>query len=435
MSVTENGSAAVSAALEALHQLLPEHRWAVADSALLQSISTGQPVQRGVAGTRLKMLMRRFAGVGLAYPLLFLVGAVELAKLLVRQRHESRSGQDTASGISRNDAWSCYFVGFGAGAEESLFAHYCLEKGPSVARLDQTKVESMGRSHKVGVTGALAMLVRSLVSARVAIRSIPGELIPWKHDFLTFVGMRLAQYSFASAWFSQLKLNVAAGVEVCFLAADTAAFAACNAGLTTRYLQHGLIRISLALPDFDLVDALTHDEAAYFRRRLPKAAIRLVRPPMSSLKPRRPPGVLVASGYADHYELGRISPLLQFIAERGIVIHVRPHPRGGRSFWEAGGLPFPVIIEDSDVSFDAALERLRPALVVSWFSTALADALYRGIIPVTVCALDDSNVRDMVYPLFRRSLHWPTDRAVLEEILADDASYQGAIERLSVGLQ
>lgn len=417
-----------------LQQMPYQYHWAVADSALLQSIAMGQSVRRGPAGTRLNILVKLFAGIRLVYLLLFWVGVYELTKILIRQGRKSETSSTSCFGQVKQQYPSFFFVGFGAGPEEQLFASYCAEKSAPVARIDQVRIESMRQWHKVGVKQAIASLVRSLGTLRQAIASLPKECLPWRDDFLTFAGMRLGYFSFASAWFAQLKANAPNVMEVCFLAADTAAFAAVNAGLPTRYLQHGLSRHSLILPNFDRVDALTCDEVHHFQKRLPKADTRLVRPSMPPVAPQRPPCVLVASVYGDHDELQRILPFLEFASQIGLSIHVRPHPREDHKFWKSVPLPCTLTLEEHDATFDETLDRLRPALVVSWFSTALVDALHRGVIPVSVSSRNDQNIQDMVYPLFRHCLHWPGDRNLLKEIVADQSAYISMLSDLRVGI-
>ena len=424
----------IAAPAERLQQMPTQYHWAVADSGMLQSIAEGVPVQRGRAGARLKMLVKLFARLRLTNLLLFTVGAFELAKLLLRQSRKADLNGKIRLVLAESPYPTTFFVGFGAGAEESLFTGYMARKGLPVARVDQTKVESMGQWHRVGVLQALASLMHSHTLARQAIASLPEEYGPWKVDFQTYVGMQLGYFSFVNAWFAKLKENAPGLIEVCFLSPDTAAFAAINIGLPTCFLQHGLIRHSLVLPMFDQVDALTHDEITHIRRRLPTANIRLARPVMTSIARRNPRCILVASVYGHHEELRRIIPVIEYMSELGLTIYMRPHPREDREFWQSGNLPFVVKLEDSDTSFDAALERLRPSLVVSWFSTALVDALYRGIIPVSVSAGDDPNVADMVYPLFSRCLQCPQDAGVLERLLDDDKYYDSVLSRLRDGL-
>jgi len=90
-----------------------------------------------------------------------------------------------------------------------------------------------------------------------------------------------------------------------------------------------------------------------------------------------------------------------------------------------------VQIEDADPSFEDALRRLRPRIVVSWYSTALAEALNRGIVPVTVSDESTPAIADMVYPLMDRALQWPRDQARIAELMRDDAVYCATLQSLS----
>ncbi len=419
-----------------IHHKMPiECHWAIADSNLLQSIIQRTNIKRGKAGKRLEVLVNVFDRFNLVYLFLFTVGAAQLIKLLFEQRSKSEQTTVVPLGCTESCRPAIYFVGFGAGPEEAMFAAYCAEKSAPVARIDQTKVSSMAHWQQVSLWQAFASLIHSFNDARQAIASLPIEYSPWKNDFLTFVGTRLGYYSYVSAWFSELKASTPELVEVCFTVGDTAAFAAVNADLPTRHLQHGLIRHSLVLPAFDRVDALTHDEVLHFRKRLPSASVHLARSTMPLLTPVKPYCVLVASVYGPHEDLGRVLPFLEYVSKRGLAIYVRPHPREDRSFWHERNLPFSVSLDDSDASFEAAMERLRPSLVVSWFSTTLADALYRGLIPVSVSARDDANIQDLVYPLFRHCLHWPSDQNELEALISSERTYATTLSRLRFGME
>ena len=416
-------------------QLLPSQcRWAVADSSILQSITFGIPVKRGLSGNRLKILVKLFTKLRLVYPLLFMVGALELAKLLIRQRRKSDSQVVGLKSNPEKHPPLFYFVGFGAGPEESLFDYYCAEKKGNVLRIDQTKVESMGQIYCLGIFAALGSLFHSFCQVRHAMLSLPAEFEPWKEDFFTFIGSRIGYFSYSRAWFARLKLNAPDLAEVCFLSGDTAAFAAVNVQIPTRYLQHGLIRRSLVLPDFDHVDALTGYEVIHFRQRLPYANVHLVRPYSTKIVPRQPPCMLVASAKFNYEEKCLIRPILEFASHNGMVIYVRPHPREDTNFWHTIDMPVKILMEESDLTFDAAIDRLQPTIVVSSFSTTLVNALNRGVIPVSVSACDDFNINDMVFPLSRHCLNWPEDFNELQTIIFDKTKYQSTLSRLRLEL-
>lgn len=415
-----------------LHNLPTQHHWIFADQLLLLAVAKGERVVRGVFGSRLGNLVKLSQHLWLVWPLLSLVGIVELLKLLFRQRASLRNSGD------RNKYYpECFFVGFGAGAEDELFKRYRENHRGDVKKLNQIEVGSLAAWHSVGIVSGLRALIYALKLARMAITNLPSELAPWRADFLTYIGMRIGYFAYMRAWFGFLKKKAGTCLtEVAFLAADTAAFAAVDAGLPTCYVQHGLLPYSALLPKFTRVEALTVDEADFMRRSLPNANITMCPRQKFTLSPSQmKKEVLITSiyGTAD-YMAGSITPFLSWATGRQLPIRVRPHPCETSTFWsdyEANGA---VIIEKDDISFLQSIDRLRPRLNISWFSTTLADALEYGVIPVTVCADDDSEVLNTVYPLFKRCLRWPQDADIMERLLDDDEYYASVWSRLREGL-
>jgi len=313
--------------------------------------------------------------------------------------------------------------------EEKLFRHYEANTDPPVARVNQTDPASCGQYQRVRFVRILRAVGRSARQAEQALSRLPPALAPSRDQFLTYAAMRLGDYSFMRAWFESLSARAPRVMEACFVAADSAAFAAIDAGVRARYMQHGFIRHSLVFPRFAQVDALTTDEGEHFRRRLPGASVDQVEYPEIG-----PEGltskVLVASVYEDTTELQKIHSFLSWARQRAWDVAVRPHPREDRAFWNTqadGGL---FQVTDEDRTFHDALNRLRPRIVASWYSTAVADALNCGIIPVTVSDESTPAVSDMVYPLFKRALRWPQDRQRIAEIMSSDEAYRATLRSL-----
>ena len=419
-----------------LQELRPECQWVVADSNVLAAIARGDLPTFGKRGRRLRKLIGITSALGMSIPLLLGVGIRGLLALMAAQGggtarvDRAARAVDTASGRYP----SYFFVGFGAGSEDRLLARYLDEHPDGVGQTNQIEPSTFGKWHSVRFVQATRMLVVALRSVRAATSNLPPGFEKWRLDFLTSAGIRIAHYAFLRAWFEELLRRRTDLREVAFLAADTPAFAAVDAGLPTRYIQHGMVRHSLLLPNFEWVDALTPDEAMHFRQRLPSAEIELQQSTgMPIARATMSDGILIASVYGAPVEMQRVSSFLDWATSIGIKVWVRPHPREDRSFWRDEDIRPCVAMEDSDASFNEALARLRPRMVVSWFSTALAEALAAGILPVSVSARDDPNVRDMVYPLFRRCLHWPDDTATITRVLEDDDAYRAEIGRLRLG--
>jgi hypothetical protein len=78
-----------------------------------------------------------------------------------------------------------------------------------------------------------------------------------------------------------------------------------------------------------------------------------------------------------------------------------------------------VSFSDASSSFDEFLERYQPRMLLSWYSTALFDALRRGVVPVTV-GTEPWRVKDVVFPFREISLQWPKERVLVEEFMSRD---------------
>jgi hypothetical protein len=416
--------------MDELHALPSQYHWALADSALLQAITRKEPVALGARGRLLSRLVKVSCRFGMVWALIVLAGISELIRLQRQQRAATKAGDGGVGGYPAR-----FFVGFGAGSEESLFIQYCKKSDIQTERLDQVNVSTFAALHHVSFLSGFRFLVRALVVAKKAINALPFCLSYWRTDFLTCVAMKAGYYAYMRAWFEMLKEEAGLSLaEVAFLAADTAAFAAVDAGLPVCYLQHGMIRHSLLLPAFSRVDALTTYEANHIRRRLPLAKVTVHSQSRRKLEPSlMAREILVASIYGDIEYMSRIASFVLWANAFNVPLQVRPHPRERSTFWQNYAMVGQVTIEEGDADIFQAIDRLRPRLMVSWFSTALLDALECGIIPVTVCSDDDSYVSDMVYPLFRRCLRWPQDIEIIEQILNDDEYYVSILSRLTEG--
>ena len=413
---------------DGLQQLPPQHRWALADETLLRAIARGVPMVRGAAGSRLRRLLGFTNRVGLIWPTVVLVSLVELIKTL-RIQHSAPSPI-----LGRGDAPTppYFFVGFGAGAEEELYERYRNQRAGVVARISQIDINSLASWHRVAPWHAIREWARALKTARQAVDALPSDLVSRRLDFLTWIGSRAARFAYMTAWFRALRdSSVGVVQEVAFVANDTAAFAAVEAGLPACYLQHGMLSRSLLFAEFTRVEALSAVDADYLARRIPRSLVTHGAYAKESILPATMSNsLLVASIYGDPSYIERIIPFLRWAADRKLNVIVRPHPREDGSFWTRTDSSRLVSVQPSNATFQEHLAKVRPRLVVSWFSTALADALEMGIIPVSVCGDHDPNVADMVYPLFQHCLRWPHDIDLIERLLVDDASYAVVLSRL-----
>lgn len=392
-----------------------QYHWCYADEELLRCIATGKAIRRGARGSKMLALVKLAHRLGLESAVIWLVALATLASLLWQQ------GRATGSVKLPTHV----FVGFGAGSELALVEKYRQRHGDDrVVHLNQTDVRTFAHWMPVHWREAVTALHSAHHNAMQALQRLPPVLAPHHEHFATFICIRIAAYVHAGTWFAQWNQRVSGPEkEIAFLAADTTAYAATDAALPTRFIQHGLLTCCL-LPSFVHIDALTIEEAEFYRAALPKAHTRVVtaQPLLAADSLRN--SVLVASCYGPDNTLALINPVLAWAEARRLPVDVRLHPRESGQFWQPYVHRGAVSPQNGDTDFVATLQRLRPRLVVSWFSTVLAECLQCDVIPVTVCPAGDHDVEAMVYPLFRRSLCWPADVALIEQLLHDDDLYR-----------
>ena len=83
---------------------------------------------------------------------------------------------------------------------------------------------------------------------------------------------------------------------------------------------------------------------------------------------------------------------------------------------------------DRDGTFEDFLERHRPCVIATWYSTTVYDALLRGVVPISF----DVDQPDIVFPLSEVALSWPQQKERIQLILANPtARYELLAKALS----
>jgi hypothetical protein len=323
------------------------------------------------------------------------------------------------------------FVGFGAGSEEQMWGKFKAEGWGPTLRLDQTKPATFGVLHQPGLIRLLATAWRKAGTTYCFVVNSDHEwLIANRPDFLTHACMQIGQYAFFYEWWRGL--NTALIEEAVFISNDTPAFACLDAGFrNVEFRQHGCLRRSDLMPRFPLLQVLTEEERDYLSKQLPGSTFRLVQPGKVIEEHNRL--LLIASIYdtdelhkAD--ELQKLKEIFSWAESQGVAVRIRPHPCEAPVFWRQH---FPdAVIDAADASFEDALTRLRPLFVLSWFSTALIDALLRGVVPISVSSASCQHVQDMIISLHRYCLEWPQQKGILDSIVAGKAEVAEIVQGL-----
>lgn len=416
--------------LDKLQKLPPQYHWALSDAQLLLAIYGNKPTVRTGRLFLLTILVRFSQRIGMVWPLISLIGTVELVKLLVRQ-HAFKKNKRRNVGVYP----TCFFVGFGVAKEVELISNYGKNKANEPGILHQYKIETFAFWHRVDVMSGFRSLFYAIALARQAVAALPAELAYRRVDFLTHIASKIGYYAYVRSWFSILAIRADSNlVEVVFSCQNLAAFAAVDAGILASYFSHGMITRCELLPVFTTVSALTADEATFIRHRLPKAHVTVYSPARQTLVPSQmAKEILIAScpvGGNPRYML-TVMPLIRWAETKKIPVRVRLHPSEDATyFWSGYANSGLVTIEEGDVDFFQAIDRLKPRFLISWVSTTLADVLHCGVIPITACLDDDLYVAELVYPISQRCLKLPKDFESIERLFDDDEYYESVLSRL-----
>jgi hypothetical protein len=234
---------------------------------------------------------------------------------------------------------------------------------------------------------------------------------------LTELALAGHRFAYARAWFGNYLDKLEQPTVIAFsVTSNTIAHAAIVAGATAWYFPHGFQRFSLVLPGFSRVFCNNRFEAEFFRERLQGAQIILRPEPQRHLGEQR-----VAIIAAVPLEANSFAPCLSFIEwarEIDLKILVREHPRApreDRARWrKISGLEF----VESSGNFATCLGKHRPSFLVTWYSTAILDAIVNGVIPVTFMQ-DELDVVDTVFPVRETAVRWPAEKVRLQNLLDD----------------
>ena len=161
------------------------------------------------------------------------------------------------------------------------------------------------------------------------------------------------------------------------------------------------VRRSLVLPDFHRVVAFNAPEAEHVQVRLPGASVSLPPPVIQPLRASN--RVAVVGDYGD--KLTRSRNLIECCRADGVDVVVRPHPEDGSDYWTEWENVSGVRI-DRRGTLEDFLERYRPCVMATWYSTSIYDALMHGVLPITL----EADQPDIVFPLLDVALIWPDQK-------------------------
>ncbi len=396
--------------------------WVFAHSEAIKAVAFDQPL---VFGPRGRVVHRIFGIAGNGVAALLVFWAIGLAVVVRRWFGVALSKKMSADGV---------LVGMGAGSEEPLFERFKAETVGFALCVRHDAPRTFGNVCKPTLGSLLEQLWAECKKVYAGLRqsgeaAIAGRFSMW----MTVSAMRVGTYTFIKVWAAQLPPEVK---RVVFIAADVQCFAAVDGRhrdqcYMVEYWQHGLHSRWFLIPPVDRIVALNNIEGRQMHC--------LSGRPFHVIGARRAPSrsqhtatllfasIYTGAGFDKKNHIVLLQQLIDWAAHNALSIVIRPHPREDQSFWVEH---FPALKLDRVArSFADCVGQWRPSLVVSWFSTALLDALRLGVAPVLLTEGSAPFLRDMVLPLDRVAFRWPEETELIENITRDQTEYQRWVSR------
>jgi hypothetical protein len=413
-----------------------ESYWALGDYTLNRAIRLGIPLKRGGRGRLIKFILNCLYFKMFQYAAIVGIGFIEGIRLWATQLLCKPLGMRYENNLNHRDKVSI-FVTCSVRTEGWLLAKYQQLSKQPVVQVSENKLALNYSICNIGLMQFLTNLIKAFKRASKFYDNLPKELECYRIDFLTYSAMRLGRYSWMRTFWENVRSRYDV-VEVNFINTDTAAFAAVDAKLNTSYQQHGFLSKGLLFADFKKIVTLTEFDAHYIRASLPNAYITC-----RSIHSLHPSGesksfktVLIVSELRAPSDISIIKEIISFFDENFYQIVIRPAPNlsglNSAKYWDEILCNGNLKASSSGVekSFDDLLNDLRPQFVIAWISTTLADALYSGVVPITLAHNDDLFVDETVYPILECCLSWYEDMVEIEKLMSGLIDLNAVVKRL-----
>lgn len=398
--------------------------WSLANEKVIYSLALGEITIFGTKTHKLYQLMRIAYKLKTSDILIFLVGFFRAFSIWRRIKKIKIS--DSSIGVINS-----IFAGFGASSEEYLYANYLKESNVPSLRINWVTYDGMSEIGCPGLWSIILILFKNAFGYSAKLKNAINEISSNQQVFLTVCAANLGIYAFFRSYWQLAKSR---GVhEISFLAMDMQAFAAIDENIQTIYLQHGLMKFSILIPQVHYINVLTGDEQKYLQKSLKNCNIRKeAKKTINDIKCKKDVLFIMSLNVAHTDRLKTCEPIVNWAKQMGMQIVVRPTSVVSQSELTNLLQRIPtVIVDDYETSLEDSLNRWRPKLVAAWSSTGLATALDHGCLPVSFFSPDDHEIwDDMIYPMRERVLFWSRDISVIENIIQSDSAYATYISKL-----
>jgi len=129
--------------------------------------------------------------------------------------------------------------------------------------------------------------------------------------------------------------------------------------------------------------------------------------------------------------------MLDYFISKKIKLYVKLHPYYRGNFFNSKNSKYSIIKHDKKLNTDILI-KLKPILVISWYSTVIAEALYSNIIPINL--VNDNDIKKkfhkvkitdwIIFPIMFKSLNWKLDKNKIDSLIDDKKNYSNTINNL-----
>lgn len=316
------------------------------------------------------------------------------------------------SRASSDGAPSVVLLGFGAGAEKSIFL----------------RIKKWYRSDNVIEFSSLTKDDYFLFAPRPSFFSILSVMVGfwWRSyrvlaihkpryqriDVRWFIYLSSAAYEYAVwyCWARAAKQKIQKAYVICN---DLRSFALVNNDISVEYWQHGFFKKSLVFPDYSCISVMTTSDEEFVTGRVRGAVVRKVpgydlgnfddKMGVADLKSfirEDVKEIFIASIYGSNLFYQRVKNLLGYLQECGSYnVTVKVHPSESDSFWNIMSDRYRLQVLRADKDLVGSLRYINPDFFVSWYSTSFLDALNLGIKSLSLCTQAELGKAGLVFNL------------------------------------
>ncbi|MCX7121844.1 MAG: hypothetical protein NTZ67_08790 [Gammaproteobacteria bacterium] len=403
--------------------------WSLAHEDIIYFTSIGEKFIWGHKGAIIHFLMRHGRKLRITDFLLFSIGLYKAIILWSRVRKKIFK-ITTGSNPKR------IFSGFGAASEEFLHAEYTKQSNLPSLRIHTVTCDGISVLGCPKLSQIVIELYKHAFGHTRKLKNAIDEVALNINEFLTLSAMNIGDYAFFRLFWRICKEK---GVkEVDSLSLNTSTIACVDEGLNTIYTEHGLMMISMIIPQVKQLNVLTTSEESYFKKNLKNIRIINVSRSIDMYRKKNNVIVILSPNILISERMVEIETLLKWAVKMQLEIIFRPTQTVTKSESDILNKKYPMaIIDDYNSPFDVRIRLLNPKIIFAWSSTGLATALDYGILPVNLHepsgVFESGSLNadvNTIYSLAHHVLFWSRDIDVIQKMMDSEVDYCTQIENL-----